>query len=146
MTDGTPVNDEPGYGKADATFQAAGGLEGIRRLVDSFYDHMEADALFEPIWSMHPPDRDLSRDKLTLFLCAWMGGPRWYAEKYGGISIPMVHRHLTVQVRERDLWLDCMGRALREQAYPDSLVSYLLTQLAVPAERIRQTSRDDPRP
>ena len=32
------MTDTPAYGTEDATFQAAGGESGIRRLVDAFYD------------------------------------------------------------------------------------------------------------
>ncbi|MFK7916045.1 MAG: group II truncated hemoglobin [Pseudomonadales bacterium] len=128
----------PAYGQGDATFQAAGGEAGVRALVDSFYDIMSSDARFATIWSWHPKDPELSRDKLARFLCAWMGGPRRYNEKYGSISIPKAHQHLSVTPAERDQWLDCMGLALAEQGYPQALVDYLAEQLAVPANRVLQ--------
>ena len=68
------------------------------------------------------------------------GGRRLFSEKYGRISIPSAHAHLGVTAVERDLWLDCMARALAQQDYPESLVGYLLKELAVPAERIRQVT------
>ena len=129
----------PTYGVGDATFQAAGGEEGIRKLVNSFYDVMEAQTAYETIRSMHNPDLEVARDKLSRFLCGWMGGPRRYSEKYGKISIPGVHAHLHVTEVERDQWLACMAEALAQQDYPEDLVAYLQVQLAVPAERIRQT-------
>lgn len=134
------MSDEPSYGTGDATFRAAGGEAGIRRLVDAFYDIMERDPRYRRIWEWHPPDNEVSRDKLARFLCAWMGGPRLFSEKYGRISIPSAHAHLGVTAVERDLWLDCMARALAQQDYPESLVAYLLKELAVPAERIRQVT------
>jgi len=127
-----------GYGEADATFQAAGGEAGIRQLVDTFYDHMDADQAFATIRAMHPEDLTVSRDKLARFLCGWMGGPRRYNEKYGSITIPGAHAHLKVTKIERDQWLGCMQAALAEQDYPTSLVTYLLKQLFVPADRIRE--------
>lgn len=132
----TAHNDSP-YGVGDATFRAAGGEPGIRTLVDAFYDIMAASPDYATIWSWHPGDNDVTRDKLARFLCAWMGGPRLYAEKYGPISIPGVHAHLQVTSVERDQWLNCMREALSLQDYPADLVEYLLRQLAVPAERIR---------
>lgn len=131
---------EPTYGVGDATFQAVGGEEGIRKLVDSFYDVMEAQSAYQTIRSLHNPDLEVARDKLSRFLCGWMGGPRRYSEKYGKISIPGVHAHLRVTEVERDQWLACMAEALAQQAYPADLVTYLQTELAVPAERIRQHS------
>jgi len=126
------------YGQGDATFQAAGGEAGIRRLVDAFYDLMDTDPEFSAIRAMHPGDLDVARDKLARFLCGWMGGPRRYTEKYGRITIPGAHAHLGVTERERDQWLSCMKNALAKQDYPPSLVTYLQAQLYVPAERIRQ--------
>lgn len=128
----------PAYGEGDATFQAAGGEAGVRALVDRFYTIMSTDGRFATIWSWHPGDPELSRDKLTRFLCAWMGGPRLFSEKYGPISIPKAHQHLPVTAAERDQWLECMAQALQEQDYPAPLVAYLLEQLAVPAERVLQ--------
>ncbi|MGI9328817.1 MAG: group II truncated hemoglobin [Pseudomonadales bacterium] len=130
--------DQPQYGTGDATFQAAGGEEGIRRLVDRFYDIMAGDPKFATIWSWHPADHSVSRDKLARFLCAWMGGPRRFSEKYGPISIPQAHQHLPVTRAEQEQWLTCMAQALADQGYPQGLMDYLLEQLAVPAGRIVQ--------
>lgn len=126
------------YGQGDNTYQAAGGQAGIRRLVDCFYDRMGTDPAFQRIHDWHP-DETLAREKLALFLCGWMGGPRLFRERFGTISIPLVHAHLPVTAVERDMWLACMQYALAQQPdYPESLKVYLLEQLAVPAERVRQ--------
>lgn len=129
--------EQPEFGNADTTYQAAGGQAGIRRLVDSFFDIMSSDPRYRSIYDMHPPDKEMSRDKLALFLCGWMGGPRPFIDKYGPISIPNAHKHLKITEVERDLWLDCMARALSLQEYPSSLVEYLRQQFYFPAERVR---------
>ena len=128
------------YGEGDATFQAAGGEQGIRRLVNCFYDKMEAIPEAKVIRAMHPEDMSVSRDKLARFLCGWTGGPKLFSEKYGAIKIPVAHRHLDIGIAERDAWLLCMKQALAEQDYPQRLRDYLIKELAVPAERSR--SRD----
>ncbi len=125
------------YGDGDATFRACGGVEGIRRLVDAFYEQIDTLPEAKRIRDLHPPDLEIARDKLARFLSGWTGGPRLYSEKYGPIKIPMVHQHLPVGAMERDAWLLCMERALADQPYPDDLKLYLLEQLFVPAERIR---------
>ena len=126
------------YGQQDSTYRAAGEQAGIRKLVDCFYDIMGSDPKYQVIYDWHPQDLEESRDKLALFLCGWMGGPKPFVEKYGPIRIPDAHKHLQVTAIERDLWLDCMGRALHQQDYPVTLIDYLLRQLYIPAERIRQ--------
>lgn len=135
---------KPQYGELDTTFQSAGGEAGIRRLVDSFYEQMDTDPRYRTIRNWHPADLTRSRDKLTLFLCGWMGGPRLYQEKYGSISIPGAHAHLSVGAEEMQMWLDCMADALAQQPYPSSLREYLSEQLAKPADMIRrQTAQAD---
>lgn len=130
------ANQPPTFGTGDSTYRAAGGTEGVRALVDSFYDRMGSTPKYKTIWDMHPDDREMSRDKLARFLCAWMGGPRLYKEKYGAISIPGVHAHLPITEHEKSLWLDCMHDALIEQKHDPALIDYLLPQLAIPASRI----------
>lgn len=128
------------FGTEDASYKAAGELSGITKLVNCFYDYMETLDEAKVIRAMHPKDLTVSRDKLICFLSGWLGGPRLYAPKYGQISIPQVHRHLTIDSPERDAWLLCMTRAADEQPYNDKFKRYLLEQLFVPAERVRQVS------
>ena len=126
------------YGKGDASFQAAGGEPGIRKLVNDFFDRMGSDARFAPIYAMHPDDIDVSRDKLARFLCGWLGGPKLYNEKYGAIGIPRVHAHLATGLAERDQWLTCMSESVELQPYSESFKTYLMEQLFVPAEAVRR--------
>lgn len=129
------------YGTEDASFKAAGEFEGIKTLVDAFYDAMEVLPVAKKIRDMHPADLEVSRDKLTRFLCGWLGGPRLYRETYGPIAIPSAHSHLPIGEAERDAWLACMEEALKTQPYAEDFKKYLLVQLAVPAERCRMASQ-----
>ena len=135
------MSDDRPYGTGDASFQAAGGVEGLRTLVDSFYDRMGSDERFKPIWDMHPDDKEESRDKLHRFLCGWLGGPKLYHEKYGAIGIPRVHAHLDIDTPKRDQWLTCMSESVAEQPFDASFKKYLMEQLFVPAEAVRRRSQ-----
>lgn len=126
------------FGTGDASFLAAGGAAGLRRLVDNFFDRMSTDPRFSAIYAMHPEDIDVSRDKLARFLCGWLGGPKLYHEKYGAIGIPRVHAHLRIATAERDEWLQCMAESVAEQPYADEFRTYLMEQLFVPAEAVRR--------
>ncbi|RYG11635.1 MAG: globin [Chitinophagaceae bacterium] len=126
----------PLYGFSDNSFLAAGGEAGIRQLVDDFYRFMDELPEAKIIRAMHKNDLTNSRDKLTLFLCGWMGGPTLYHEKYGSINIPRDHSHLVVGESERDAWLLCMEKAINLQNYTPQFGAYLLSQLRIPAERI----------
>ncbi len=137
MNDIENADDGRPYGEGDASYIAAGGEEGIRKLVDAFYDAMEVLPEARRILSMHSSDLTVTRDKLTRFLCGWLGGPKRYREKYGSIHIPRAHAHLDIGPEERDAWLACMTAALDKQGYPQSFKTYLLKALFTPADRSR---------
>lgn len=128
---------EPTYGFADTSFRAAGGEEGLLRLVNRFYDEMDTLPEARALRAMHSPDLAQARDKLFRFLCGWLGGPRLFQEKYGSIRIPVAHAPFAIGAAERDAWLLCMQRAVDAQPYADSFKRYLMQQLAIPAERVR---------
>src|SRR4051812_13733312 len=97
----------PTYGIGDASFQAAGGEEGLKRLVERFYQEMETAPEATTVLAMHKQDLAEVRDKLWRFLCGWLNGPRLYQEKYGPISIPQSHAPFPIGAQERDAWLLC---------------------------------------
>jgi len=129
--------DKKPYGTDDNSYLSAGKQDGIRKLVDRFYDYMESQSEAKTIRDMHQKNLDMAREKLTFFLCGWLGGPKLFQEKYGQISIPQFHKTFKIGEAERDAWLNCMKLAVDEQDYTDEFKLYLLEQLAVPAERIR---------
>ena len=125
------------FGVGDASFQAAGGVAGIERLVDDFYAIMEEAPFASRIRHMHPQDLQVSRDKLARFLCGWLGGPRRFQERYGSIVIPSAHKHLPIGEDERDAWLLCMRLAVERQPWADDFKAYFLQQIAFPARLVR---------
>jgi len=126
------------YGIGDASYQAAGGYQGLVTLAEDFYDAMSTLPEAKQILDMHPKDLTESKDKLARFLCGWLGGENRYIEKYGRINIPSAHMHLPIESEDRDAWLLCMKHALTKQSYAPEFKAYLLEQLSIPAERIRQ--------
>jgi hemoglobin len=136
------VTEKARYGDGDTSFRTAGGIEGITRLVADFYQAMDTLPEAREIRRMHPADLTESRDKLARFLCGWLGGANRFVEKYGPIRIPSAHAHLRIGEKQRDAWLLCMQRAITMQPYPPEFAAYLLAQLRVPAERVREASRD----
>jgi len=124
------------FGVEDASFQAAGQETGIKQLVKDFYLLMDSQPEFTELRRLHQSNLNESEDKLGVFLVGWLGGPRLYREKYGPISIPMVHQHLDISRVTVEQWLACMSLAVERQGYSSEFSDYLMTQLRVPAERI----------
>jgi hemoglobin len=128
------------YGRGDASYQAAGGYEGIRAVVWRFYEYMDDLPEAKAIRAMHAADLEEVREKLFVFLCAWLGGPNEYRARFGPISIPGAHARFPIDESERDAWLLCMSRAVAEQPWAESFKSYFTSAIAVPAERVRAAS------
>lgn len=124
------------YGVGDASYQAAGGIEGLRRLVDDFYLIMDTHPEAATIRRMHPDDLSTARDKLACFLSGWLGGPKLFREKYGSISIPSFHAQWPIGAADSAAWLLCMKEAIARQPYTPDFSDYLLKALHVPAERV----------
>ncbi|WP_394388848.1 group II truncated hemoglobin [Shewanella woodyi] len=128
------------YGVGDNSYKMAGELAGLTQLVDEFYNNMDEITGAKKIRDMHPADLTESRQKLVYFLSGWLGGPRLYREHYGPISIPKSHQHLHIGLEESEAWLSCMEKAVAKQPYEAPFKLYLMEQLQVPAQRIRQVS------
>lgn len=134
-------NDQ--YGVGDASFLAAGGEVGLRKLCTDFYELMSSLPEAQKIRKMHKDNLEMMTDKLTLFLSMWLGGPKTYMKKYQFVGMPVAHQHLVIDVAERDAWLLCMDLALEKQTYQESFKDYLKRQFRFPAEMIYRTSRFD---
>ena len=128
------------FGTGSASYEAAGKEAGISQLVDEFYEHMDALEHARIVRAMHPSDLAVPREKLKTFLCAWLGGPNRYADRFGPISIPRAHAHFAIDEPERDAWLACMQHAVDSQPWDDAFKHYFMRAIAVPAERVRMAS------
>lgn len=124
------------YGTGDASYRAAGGLTGIRQLVEEFYRVMNTHPQARHLRQMHQQTLAQAEQKLSYFLSGWLGGPKLYAQHYGSINIPHAHRHLAATEADGEAWLLCMRLALERQPFADDFKTYLLSQLAIPVARI----------
>ena len=103
-----------------SVFEAAGGAAFFTRLVDAFYERVAAD---EVLLRLYPDPVDLApaRERLTLFLIQYWGGPTTYSDERGHPRLRMRHAPFTVAERERDHWLAAMNTALDELAPSEGL-------------------------
>ena len=118
-------------------YELMGGDEGIRRLVDRFYDLMDASPEAANVRALHAHSLKGSREKLYMYLTGWTGGPPVYVEKYGHPRLRARHLPFTIGARERDEWLWCMDRAVDEQSMPDDLRTALRQKLHELADFMR---------
>lgn len=120
-------------------FELLGGEPGIRRLVDIFYDRMDAAEEAAGIRALHPPDLTTSREKLFLFLVGWTGGPPLYVQTHGHPMLRARHLPFPIGTAERDAWVWCMDYALLEHDMPEELMEYLRLRFRSVADHMRNT-------
>jgi hemoglobin len=122
---------------APSHFDLLGADDGIRRLVDRFYDLMDSAPEAIHVRALHATSLKMSREKLRLFLTGWTGGPPVYVEQYGHPRLRMRHFPFAIGAIERDEWLWCMDRAFAEHDMPDALRAGLTQRLHELADHMR---------
>ncbi len=108
-----PIQQNPHY-------QAIGGEQGIRALVQRFYRLMDSLPETREIRAMHA-DLGVAEEKLVAFLSGWMGGPPLYAQKFGPPRLRARHMPFPIDERARDQWMYCMDRAMQEEGLDSGL-------------------------
>lgn len=108
-------------------YEQLGGQATLRKLIDRFYDLMDAEPEAAGIRALHPEDLTESRNKLFWFLTGWSGGPPLYTERFGHPRLRARHLPFSIGEAERDQWLWCMNRAI-EEVITDPLVRLQLSQ------------------
>ena len=118
-------------------FEALGGLDGMRALVDAFYDRMEALPEAAGIRAMHPADPAGSREKLWMFLVGRFGGPQLYVERYGHPRLRARHLPFPIATAEAQAWMRCMDQALDAVVQDAALHAELRSFFAQTADFMR---------
>lgn len=105
-------------------YEAAGGEATFRRLVDRFYEGVEADPVLRPLYP--EPDLAGARERLTLFLIQYWGGPQTYSRERGHPRLRLRHQPFAIGGEEREAWLRHMTDAVRSLGLAEPLSAELL--------------------
>lgn len=109
----------------DATtsfYDLIGGEDGVRRLVETFYDIVEQEPEGKALNVLHLRGMGVAHSRIEQFhfLSGFLGGPRLYVEKHGHSNVRTMHEHVEIGPEARDAWLNCMTLALdRVGVQPD---------------------------
>lgn len=100
-------------------YEAAGGSQTFKLLVERFYARVAGDPLLRPLY----PEADLSSatERLTLFLSQYWGGPATYNELRGHPRLRLRHQPFAIGQAERDAWLGHMTAAVDSLALAPAL-------------------------
>ena len=111
-------------------FEEVGGSEFFDRLVERFYDGVATDDVLLPLY---PEQSDLSgaKERLTLFLQQYWGGPTTYSDERGHPRLRQRHFPFVIGELERDRWMVHMMAAVDELSPNDSVHQQLMEYMAM---------------
>ena len=121
-------------------FEQVGGQPFFDRLVDRFYDGVEADDVLLPLYPDHA-DLVGARRRLALFLAQYWGGPTTYSDERGHPRLRARHFPFSIGALERDRWLVHMREAIDETDAPLDAKARLHEYVTRAADAMR--NRDD---
>jgi len=94
----------------DSFYELVGGHDTFVRLVDAFYAGIAEDEVLRPMY----PEADLgpAKERMTMFLEQYWGGPTTYSDERGHPRLRMRHAPFKVNPDARDRWLRHMRAAV----------------------------------
>ena len=109
-------------------YEQLGGDESVHRIVEAFYDIVEADPIGKPVHDLHLAGFGIAhlRQAQFEFLCGFFGGPRYYVERFGHSNVRKMHEHVAIGRTEADAWLACMTKALEVAEAPPEVAARIM--------------------
>ena len=111
-------------------FEEVGGSPFFDQLVERFYEGVATDDVLLPLY---PEQSDLSgaKERLTLFLQQYWGGPTTYSDERGHPRLRQSHFPFVIGERERDRWMVHMMAAVDELSPNDSVHQKLMEYMTM---------------
>lgn len=115
--------------RVELLYDRLGGENGIRALVEAFYDIVEKEADGQLLHILHLRGHGVAHARIEQvnFLSGFLGGPRLYVEKYGHSNVRKMHEHVEINSEARDAWLKCMAMAIDRIALTADIKEALMT-------------------
>jgi len=112
-----------------SAYERLGGDNGVRALVEAFYDIIEQEEYAADLHLLHRRGFGVahSREEQFNYLSGFLGGPQRYVMKHGHARLKEIHEHVPIGPEMRDLWLRCMKDAM-DRIGLDVELSALLTR------------------
>jgi hemoglobin len=96
-------------------FEFAGGIEGLHRLEEAFYDSVLRDPVLQPLFGTGQPQHV---DHLTAFTAESFGGPDRFSRELGFDHLISVHRDLRISEAQRERFVELYLKALDDAHMP----------------------------
>lgn len=121
----------------ESIYEAIGGEETIRKMVEAFYPRVQAHPLLAPLF---PEDITPVMGRQFMFLSQFFGGPAIYTERFGHPMMRARHLPFPVTKERADAWLSCMREALQEISMKPELLVMVMERLSGPAYHFINTN------
>jgi len=124
---------------AKTPYEAIGGAETVRKLVEAFYRRVKADPDLSPLF---PDDMTEIKEKQYKFLTQFLGGPALYSEEYGPPRLRMRHLPFPITLKRAKAWLNCMAQAMDEIGLEGPERDQFFHRLVLTAEHMINTTEE----
>jgi hemoglobin len=122
----------------NSLYNELGGDVGVRHLVETFYNIVETDEDAQKLHILHLRGSGIANSKTEqhLFMSGFLGGPKLYLEKHGHANLKTMHEHVVVDEESKDIWLNCMEKAMSAVALAEDTQEKLMRIFRPVAERL----------
>ena len=120
-------------------FARIGGRAVVARIIDTFYDRVQADPLLGPLFDHSERHNIVARDRQRRFFEEWLGGAaRYKNDEARPLMQGLQRRHypFPITAPAAGRWLHHMSAALRECGIGPDIVSKIMGRLAPMARRM----------
>lgn len=127
-------------------FELLGGEGVVSAITEHFYHLMEHDPAYAELRALHAADLSAVRHGLTLFLNAWLGGPKDWFER--GLCVMSLHRRFPISAAVAEQWADAMARSIAAQPGVDRELGLAMADRLGHMARamVNQTAPAEPQP
>lgn len=116
--------------KPTTIYEAMGGADAVRRLVEAFYPRVQQNQLLAPLF---PEDIEPVMEKQYMFLSQFFGGPSLYSDAFGHPMMRARHMPFPITPERANAWLGCMNEALEQEVKDPELRKIIIERLKGPA-------------
>lgn len=95
-------------------YSLAGGEDAVYKLVNTFYDIIEAHPDGKKLHVMPLRDKAIPHSRIEQFnlLSGFLAGPNLYIKKHRGLNAKSIHEPIEIDNEAKDIWLQCMSLAI----------------------------------
>ena len=123
-------------------FTRIGGGGAVARIVERFYELVEADAEQRAIY---PEDLEPGKENLKLFFEQWMGGAARYSELYGHPRLRIRHFPFVIDELAAGRWLRYMRQAMKDEGMDEATLATVFKAFGPLAHHMVNAGQDVPR-